>query len=153
VDSFALTPAERALFQSLERRGIRFVIIGMGAAMIEGAPVTTQDLDLWLEDAAATELPLAAIDAGGFWISGFGLQPPSFGGEGLDRVDVVLTAHGLSDFSTEYSAASEQEIEGVRLRVLSLERIIASKQATGRAKDKAAIPILEATLAAKRAPK
>src|SRR5262245_34519361 len=83
VDDFALTPAERALFRALDREAIRYVVIGMGAAMIEGAPVTTQDLDLWLERTEDDRLRRAAAEAGGFWISGFGMQPPAFGGPGL----------------------------------------------------------------------
>ena len=46
VDDFALTPAERSLLSALHRHGVRFLLVGMGAAVIEGAPVSTQDLDL-----------------------------------------------------------------------------------------------------------
>ena len=49
VEDFALTPAERRLFQALEERGVRFLVIGLSAAVLEGAPVATQDIDLWLE--------------------------------------------------------------------------------------------------------
>ena len=49
MDDFALTPAERALFRALQQRGVRFLIIGMGAAVLQGAPVATPALDLWLE--------------------------------------------------------------------------------------------------------
>jgi hypothetical protein len=41
VDDFALTPAERALFTALQKRGIKFLIVGLGAAVLEGAPVAT----------------------------------------------------------------------------------------------------------------
>jgi hypothetical protein len=152
VDDFALTPAERSLFQALNRRGIPFMVIGMGAAVLEGAPLATQDLDVWFERVDDERLPLAAADAGGFWISGFGMQPPAFGGDGLQRVDVVLTAHGLDRFSVEYERAIEREVEGVVLRVLPLERVIASKRATNRPKDAAQLPALEATLLARREP-
>ena len=91
----------------------------------------------------------AAADAGGFWISGLGLQPPSFGGEGLDRIDVVLTAHGLEPFAVEYDRAIKRHLEGVTLRTLPLERVIVSKKASNRAKDAAQIPALEATLLAR----
>ncbi|HEY5373397.1 MAG TPA: hypothetical protein VIK01_06905 [Polyangiaceae bacterium] len=40
------------------------------------------------------------------------------------------------------------EVDGIPLKVLSIERIIASKLAAGRAKDLAAIPALEEALAA-----
>jgi len=151
VDVFALTPAERRLFTALTHRGVRVLLIGLGAAVLEGAPVSTQDLDVWLERIDDPRVPLAAADAGGFWIPGFGLQPPAFGGEGLERLDVVLTAHGLESFDVEWTSSIEREIEGVRFRVLPLERVLASKRATNRPKDQAALPALEATLLARRA--
>jgi hypothetical protein len=102
VDDFALTPAERALFAALRARGVKFLIIGMGAAVLEGAPVATQDIDLWFE----------SVDTD--WLSGFGMQPQAFGGDGLSRIDVVLTAHGLGRFEDEYAGGVEREIEGRR---------------------------------------
>jgi hypothetical protein len=94
----------------------------------------------------------AASDAGGFWLPGFGLQPPGFGGAGLERVDVDLTGHGLDAFTVEYERSLPRIIDGVQIRVLPLERIIASKRATNRPKDRAALPALEATLLARNPP-
>jgi Nucleotidyl transferase of unknown function (DUF2204) len=148
VDDFALTPAERRLFQALEERGVRFLVIGLSAAVLEGAPVATQDIDVWLEK-IDERVARAATDAKGFWISGFGVQPPAFGGADLERIDVVLTAHGLKDFATEYDRAVIREVDGIPLRVLPLERVIVSKRATKRPKDLAALPALEATVAAR----
>src|SRR5438477_2721299 len=65
VEDFALTPAERLLFAALDRRGVPFIIIGMGAAVLEGAPIATQDLDIWFERSGDERIPLAASDAGG----------------------------------------------------------------------------------------
>lgn len=148
MDDFALTPAERRLFQALEERGVRFLVIGLSAAVLEGAPVATQDIDVWLEK-IDERVAQAAADAKGFWISGFGVQPPAFGGTDLERIDVVLTAHGLRDFATEYEGSVVREVDGIPLRILPLERVIASKRATQRPKDLAALPSLEATLAAR----
>lgn len=149
MDDFALTPAERSLFAALNRHGLPFIVVGLGAALLEGAPVATQDIDVWFPAIDDQRIPQAAKDAGGFWISGFGMQPPAFGGDGLDRIDVVLTAHGLDPFDVEYARALEREVDGVRLSVLPLERVIASKRAAGRPKDLAQIPALEATLRAR----
>jgi hypothetical protein len=151
VDDFALTPAERALFLALNQRQIRFMVIGMGAAVFEGAPFATQDIDLWFENWNNEGVKSAAMDAGGFLITGFGMQPPAFGGTGLDRLDIVLTAHGLDPFEAEYARAIEREIEGVMLRILPLDRVIASKRATKRDKDLAQLPALEATRLARLA--
>lgn len=146
-----LTAAERALFEALDTLGVRYLIVGMGAALIEGAPGTTQDLDLWFGAIDDERLREAARKAGGFYTSGFGLQPPALGGEGLDRVDVVLTASGLESFDAEFKRARDFELDGVRVKVLPLERIIASKRAARRPKDAAQMPMLEAALAAQRA--
>jgi hypothetical protein len=78
------------------------------------------------------------------------VQPPAFGGDGLDRLDVVLTADGLDAFAVEYSGTLDRKIDGISVRVLPLDRVIASKRATGRAKDLAQLPVLEATFLAKK---
>ena len=150
MDDFALAPAERALFRALRARDVRFIIIGLGAALLEGAPVSTQDLDLWLDQPGSDAVRQAAVDAGGFWLPGFGVQPPRFGGPGLERIDVVLTAHGLDPFDVEYARSLSIDVDGIPLRVLSLERVIASKRTTNRPKARAALPALEATLLARR---
>lgn len=146
----ALTPAERALFEALNALGVRYLIVGMGAALIEGAPGTTQNLDLWFGHLDGTQLSEAARRAGGLYTSGIGVQPPALGGEGLDRVDIVLTASGLDSFEREFAAAREYDIDGVRVKVLPLDRVIVSKRAAQRPKDIAQIPMLEAALAALR---
>ena len=151
MDDFALTAAERALLAALNRRGVRYLVIGLGAAVLQGAPVSTQDLDLWLEHPGDEAVCQAASDAGGFWIPAFGMRPPGIGGDGLERIDVVLTAHGLHDFETEYSQAPQCLIDEVPVRVLPIERIIASKRSTNRPKDIAALPALEATIHARDA--
>src|SRR5688572_15177574 len=80
VDDFALTPAERALFRALHERGVRFLVVGLSAAVLEGAPIATQDINVWLER-LDERVALAASDAHAFWVSGFGVQPPTFGGQ------------------------------------------------------------------------
>ena len=139
------------LLQALNTLGVPYLIVGMGAALIEGAPGTTQDLDLWFGQIDPERLGEAARRAGGVYTSGFGVQPPAIGGEGLDRVDVVLTASGLDSFEQEVQRSREYELAGVRVKVLPLDRVIVSKRAAKRRKDLAQIPMLEATLAARRA--
>jgi hypothetical protein len=151
VFDVVLTPAERALFEALDDLGIRYLIVGMSAALIEGAPGTTQDLDLWFGRIDDERLRDAARRAGGFYTSGFGVQPPMLGGEGLDRIDVVLSASGLQSFDDEFSRAREYELDGIPVKVLPLARVIASKRAARRPKDLAQMPMLEAALAAQRA--
>jgi hypothetical protein len=151
VSDIVLTPAERRLLEAFHALGVRFLVVGLGAALLEGAPVTTQDLDLWLGQIDGDQLQEAARRAGGFYTPGFGLQPPAVGGDGLDRIDLVLTASGLESFDREYARAREYEVDGVRVTVLPLDRVIASKLAANRPKDAAQMPMLRATLAARTA--
>lgn len=150
MSEFVLTPAERALLEGLDAIGVRYLIVGMGAALIEGAAGTTQDLDVWFGSVDGDKVGEAARAAGGFYTPGFGMQPPAIGGNGLDRIDIVLTASGLGSFQEEYAGAKEYDLEGLRVRVLPLARVIASKRAANRAKDAAQLPLLEAALAARR---
>jgi hypothetical protein len=44
------TPAERTFLQALTASGVRFMRVGMGAAVLQGVDAVTEDLDLWFED-------------------------------------------------------------------------------------------------------
>jgi hypothetical protein len=59
------------------------------------------------------------------------MQPPTFGGAIGDRFDVVLTMSGLGTFEQDYQGAKSLELDGLSVRVLPLQRIIASKRAAG----------------------
>ena len=72
------------------------------------------------------------------------------GGQGLERIDLVTHCHGLEPFDAEYPQTITVELGNLRLRVLPLERIIASKVAAGRPKDRAALPQLQAALAVQK---
>lgn len=142
-----LSEAERAFLRALEKRGVRFMVIGMGAAVLQGATAVTQDIDLWFEDFADPHIAEAAREVGGFYVSGFGMMPPTLGGALGDRFDLVTHAHGIGAFADELLGAVRAEVEGLSLPLLPLERILASKRSVGRPKDVAQIPILEAAIA------
>jgi predicted nucleotidyltransferase len=152
VADSALTEAERRFLLELNARGVRFIIVGASAALLQGANTATQDIDLWFASTTDSALAEAVTAAGGIWVSGsFGMMPPAIGGDALgDRFDVVVHMHGLGAFDAEHQNALPMTIDGVPVRVLPLERIIASKRATGRARDQAQLPALEEALAALR---
>jgi hypothetical protein len=151
--AIALTAAERQFFSSLNELAVHYLVVGLSAAVLQGADTATLDIDVWFQDRADPRIADAAKSAGGVWIPGhFGMMPPMLGGDELgDRLDVVLTASGLGSFETEYQGALMIAVDDVELPVLPLERIICSKRAAGRVKDLAVLPALEAALAASRA--
>jgi predicted nucleotidyltransferase len=149
-DFSAFTRGERALLEALNRRGVRFMLVGLSAAVLQGANTGTRDIDLWFEDPSDVRIVQAVREVGGFWVSGsFGLRPPQIGGDAVgDRLDVVTHMHGLGTFAQELQNTTEIVVDDVPLRVLSLSRIVASKRAAGRKKDLAVIPALEEAIAA-----
>lgn len=145
-----LTAPERRFLEELNRRGVRYLLVGVSAAALQGATTATQDVDLWFESLDDPRIAEAARTVGATWIpGGFASRPPLIGGEVLgDRFDVVVHMHGLRDFAAEYEASREVVVDGVPVRVLPLDRIIESKRALGRTRDLAQIPALEEALAA-----
>jgi hypothetical protein len=69
-------------------------------------------------------------------------------GAGAELFDIVLRMDGLGAFADEVKNCVEISLGRQKLKVLSLERIIASKIATNRAKDKLTILVLRDALAA-----
>jgi len=148
VEPLGLSSAERRFLAVLLSKGTRFMIVGMTGALLQGARGLTEDVDLWFEDLSDPRVDEAAREAGGFYVSGFGMRPPALGGDALgDRFDIVTHMHGLRPFPEEFAGAVRLELEGIELPVLPLERIVASKRASGRPKDEAVLPSLETALA------
>ena len=147
-----LEPGERAFLAALGELGVPYLIIGVSAAVLQGAPLVTQDIDLWFADRSDPRLHEAAKRAGGVFVPGhFGMMPTQVGGGAIgDRIDVVTTPQGLDAFVMEYARALVLDLDGIPVKVLPLDRIIVSKRAAGRPKDLAVIPALEAVLAVER---
>lgn len=61
---------ERRFLEELRARGVRFIVIGMGAAVLQGATAVTQDLDLWFESPGDPRIGEAARAVGGLYVSG-----------------------------------------------------------------------------------
>lgn len=146
---FPLTDAELAFLRELVRRKIRFLVVGLGAAVLQGADAVTQDLDLWFRSLGDPAIAEAARAAGGVFAAR--TSPPMIAGEGLDRIDVVTRCQGLKSFDAEYAKAVDLSVLDFSIKILPLERVIASKSAAGRPKDKAVLEALRAALVARRA--
>jgi len=144
-----LSDEEILLLRELVAEGVPFMLVGAGAALIQGADVATQDIDIWFRSTSHPGIEKAAKAAGATFA--WRANPPSFLGEGFDDVDVVVFCDGLRSFDEEYVEAIEIPLDDVIVKILPLERIIASKRAANRVKDRAAIPALEAALAAEMA--
>jgi hypothetical protein len=142
------TESERRLLLSLLRHNVRFMVVGLSAAALQGAPVVTQDVDLWFENLGDPEISRALQKVGAAYVPPSINNPPMLAGTGAELFDVVIRMDGLGEFAEEITHCVEISLGHQKLKVLSLERILASKLAANRAKDKLTIPVLRDALAA-----
>lgn len=144
AEGFALSDKEVLFLRELVRCGTKFLMVGMAAANLQGADKGTRDIDLWFKSTSDGGLDEAARSVGGRFI--WRADPPTLSGKVLARIDVVNKCHGLNSFDREYEEALDVEVDDFVVKMLPLPRIIASKTAANRPKDRAALPALRASL-------
>lgn len=141
------TADEAAFLRELVSRKVDFMIVGLSAAALQGVPAVTQDIDLWFKDLDDPGIAAALRKVGGTLVPPIGMNPPLLAGKAVELFDIVLTMHGLKSFEEEAAAALTVRLGRVKVPVLPLPRILASKKALRRPKDKMVIPLLEDALA------
>ncbi len=120
------SPAERRVLESLLRHDVSFIVEGLSGAMLQGAPVVTQDIDLWFENLG---------------------EPKMLRAKGPKCSTLSIHMSGLGSFAEEVKHALHVPLGRFQAKVLPLERILASKMAANRPKDRLVIPVLRDTLA------
>jgi len=145
--------AERV--RALEEVGLEAIVVGSIAALMHGAPITTRDVDLLVHDTPRNREKLD--DLGSKLGAGRAVQlsPLShvltFAGLRVP-VDVIFDAlSGELTFASIRSRCVEMPVGDHKALVASLEDVIRSKEAAGRPKDLAQLPILRDTLRVRRA--
>ncbi len=139
--------SEVRVLDALLKRKVRFMVVGLSAATLQGAPVVTQDVDLWFEDLSDPKLSQALQDVGAAYVPPSIINPPMLAGPGAELFDLVLRMDGLGTFAEESKNCVSLRLGCRRLKVLRLDRVLASKRAANRPKDKLVIPVLEDALA------
>lgn len=127
--------------------GVRYLFIGKSGAILLGYPDTTQDADLYVaKDAANGEALVAALRALGFTLATEQAAEIVRGKDfvqlknGPFDVDLVFAPDGIERFEDAY----QRHVEVDGFPVCHIDDIIASKQASGRAKDRESLPRLKA---------
>lgn len=132
-----------AFLKALEEEQIPCILIGMMAAIRQGAPLMTVDYDFWVKLPERQYVRLLSIvQRQNGTILARTLYELS---DGI-QVNAVFQPAGLKSFDTEYRRAAVGSLGGQKVRILPLERVIMSKRAAGREKDLATLPVLERTL-------
>lgn len=137
------TEKEKAFLRELNRQGVDYMIVGLSAAALQGAPAVTQAIELWFRDVADPGLKKALDKVGAIYIPPTATTPPVLAGRSVALFDVVLKMHGLEGFEVEAADAIEMSLGRLTVKVLRLDRIITSKKAAGREKDRLILPVLE----------
>jgi hypothetical protein len=156
----AVVPRFAELLAVLHDHGVEFIIVGGVAAVLEGAPVSTFDLDIvprWSpENLDRLAAALVAVEA---LYRGRDIRPTrerleSPGHHLLDTslgaLDVLGTVSPRRRFEDLERSTVEYEVGDRRYRVLDLATQIDVKRHIGREKDRAVLPTLERTLERKR---
>jgi predicted nucleotidyltransferase len=135
-----------AFLKELTKHEVKFIIIGLSAAALQGAPVVTQDIDLWFEDIGNPAIKKVLRKFGASLVPPIHMNPPRFAGKKVELFDIVLTVHGIKTFDEEYKNALDVSLGKYTVKVLPLERIIKSKEYMKRPKDLMALPVLKDVL-------
>ena len=145
------------LLRRLSGARVEFVVVGGAAAVLHGAPITTEDLDIvhrrTSENVSRLKNLLDELDAHVRELANRRLPPDESAllGEGhvllstsLGPLDCLGTlADGLGFEELESHSESFMD-EGAEFRVVDLSTLIDIKTKTGRAKDRLMLPVLVA---------
>lgn len=117
---------------ALDAEKIRFQVIGMSAANLQGVPGSTVDVDLWLDLPARNYMRAVnlALRQGAQMVRNTVVELS----DGT-LLNFVYEVTGLPAFKRVFSKAVWMEWHGMKIAVLPLELIEQSKRAIGRPKD------------------
>ncbi|HEU4356202.1 MAG TPA: hypothetical protein VFT27_11495 [Actinomycetota bacterium] len=154
--------APQAIFQTLERHGVRYVLVGGVAAILHGLPHVTTDVDVVPQEgrenlerlSAALKEMHARIRIAG---EPDGV-PFDHSAESLSRVrvwnlvtddgdlDITFVPSGTRGYDDLVRDVRTMTIRGIAVPVASLADVVRSKEAAGREKDRLVLPVLRRIL-------
>ena len=136
-----LPPDFKEFLRLLNSSAVEYLLIGGYAVGYHGYPRATADLDIWI----ATDTGNAAKMVG--VMREFGFDVPELSAELFQkedqvirmgvppiRIEVLTTISGVA-FGECYSGRVEDELDGVPVKIISLEQLKKNKRASGRHQD------------------
>jgi hypothetical protein len=139
----------RDMLQALYDEKVRFILVGAYALAAHGYPRATMDIDIWVmpspKNADAVLRALRRFGAPLHNLTKEDLQKDGTVfqiGVAPRRIDIITAASGLQ-FEETYRRSLTVNIEGIEVRIPSVEDLIRNKRASGRTKDLADAEALE----------
>jgi hypothetical protein len=156
-------PDPLEILRALEEHGVHYVLIGAAAARLAGAPVVTEDIDVTpATDRANLERLAAALrELGARLRSATDPEGVPFPADAemlasadiwtltttAGDLDICFTPAGTRGYGDLRREATREHLgKGLDVSVASLRDVIRSKEAAGRDKDLAQLPLLRRTL-------
>ena len=143
------------LLRRLVDAGVEFIVVGGAAAVLHGAPITTEDLDIvhrrTPENVSRLKNLLQELNGHVRELANRQLVPQESAllGEGhvllstrlgpLDCLGALVDGRGFEELVSHSESFAD---EGAEFRVLDLSTLIDVKTKTGRAKDRLMLPVL-----------
>jgi hypothetical protein len=149
-----------AILKTLHQHKVKFIIVGGVCAVLHGAPLATFDLDVVhsREPDNLTRLSAALEELGALYrVPGRREMKPSPSHLASEGHQLLMTRFGPLDLlgtigkGREYNQLLQETVEmevgpGLKVRVLTLENLVKTKEETGQEKDRAALPLLRRVL-------
>jgi len=131
----------RDILLALSEEKVKFLLVGAHAIATYGYPRLTMDIDLWVEPSASNaEAVMRALVKFGSALQDLTLEDLQRDGTVFQmgvpprRIDIMTGISGLV-FGETYDNSLVKLIDGVEVRVPSMDDLIRNKLASGRGKD------------------
>ncbi len=139
----AESPHYKELLQLLNEFEVQYLIVGGFAVMKYGEPRYTKDLDVWVHNSPQNALRVvAALKKFGAPLEHDGVSPDTFTGKQVVyqigiapvRIDILTEITGVQ-FPDAWRKRVASTFFGVPVNFISLDDLVANKQALGRGSD------------------
>lgn len=139
------------LLASLRTHEVEHLIVGAFALAVHGVARATGDIDVWVRPSHANAARVvAAVTAFGAPLEAHGVDADAFVRPGTvyqlglppSRIDLLTRIDGVS-FDDAWSGRVTATFDGLSVPVLGLAALRTNKAATGRAKDRADLAMLD----------
>jgi predicted nucleotidyltransferase len=137
-----LHPDFRDFLITLNKHGVKYLVVGGYAVIYHGYNRTTGDLDIWVEQSKESfgllmnaflefGLPVSAISEKEFLMNKmdvytFGVPPVC--------IEIITAVKGIQ-FEESFANASKVDFDGVQVNMIDLQDLVRNKKAVGRNKD------------------
>jgi len=136
-----LPPDFKEFFQWFDRHNVEYLLVGGYAVGYHGYPRATMDIDVWIASTPQNARRVVAA-----------LEDFGFGGQKLSetmflaadqiirmglppmRIEIMTSIDGV-DFDEAYPQRVEDDLDGVRVKLIGLRHLKRNKQAAARPKD------------------